>query len=290
MRFDRESYRKLYVRESAEDRMMPILARGLRDYLLRHAQEDGTLLRKTRDPKGDLAVALSVGKPDLARFKDAVGLLLESEYLSFAGARLWITRYEEAQEARTPGAKRTASYRARKAAQDASPEASQETSHDASLGTSPETSQVTSPLADETRREIPPTPRAGQDRGKARFEASFSRLRDDVTRVHEHWKASTGLSGHRLKGSSDLDAMTLAEAIDAHGEADCMLVAATCMQDRMVNGEADERGQKHTKIQYIFGNEHTFARILKAAQETAGKSLRADADAEFEAAMGAAPR
>lgn len=150
MRFDRESYRKLYVRESAEDRMLPIFARGLRDYLLRHAQEDGTLLKKTKDWKDDLARALGVHRSETKCFKDALERLLENGFLTFEGGRLWITRFEEAQAAKTPGAKRTEAYRQRKASQDTS----QETSPTESQEASQVTSQKASPLADETRREI----------------------------------------------------------------------------------------------------------------------------------------
>ena len=35
MRFERESWRKLYVNESIQHRLMPVLSRGLRDYITR---------------------------------------------------------------------------------------------------------------------------------------------------------------------------------------------------------------------------------------------------------------
>lgn len=157
MRFDRESYRKLYVRESAEDRMLPLFARGLRDYLLRHAAEDGTLLSKTKDPAKDLAHALSVHRHELKSFRDGISALIESRFLSFEGGRLWITRFEEAQNARSKGAIRQANYMARKRGQEPSRgDVTDDVTADAD-----ETSQLTSPLADETRREIadpPPNP------------------------------------------------------------------------------------------------------------------------------------
>jgi hypothetical protein len=138
--------------------------------------------------------------------------------------------------------------------------------------------------------EIPPSPKPVTVRRADPFGASFLPLGDDIARVHEAWRHSTGLLGHKLRGSSDLDALTLREAIDAHGEADCLLVAGTCMSDRKVNGEADERGEQHTSIKYVFGNEHAFARILKAAQEATQKPAGGSADDAFEAAMGANAR
>ncbi len=153
MRFDRESYRKLYVRESAEDRMMPLLARGLRDYLLRHAAEDGTLLKKSQRPHEDLGLALSVHRTEMGKFKEALKLLVESGYLSFEGGRLWITRFEEAQEAKSPGARRTANWRANQEAKKASQEESHGESHGDAHEASPRTSQVTSPLAERKKDE-----------------------------------------------------------------------------------------------------------------------------------------
>jgi hypothetical protein len=140
-----------------------------------------------------------------------------------------------------------------------------------------------SPAQPSGGEKIPPPP-AGRPRDP--MGASFAGLRSDVVRVHEAWKRATGLTGHKLRGgAADLDATLLAESLDLHGEADCLLVAQACMRDRMVNGEADDRGEKHTSIRYIFGNEQTFARVLKLAREAARKSLSGNADDAFEAAM-----
>jgi len=141
----------------------------------------------------------------------------------------------------------------------------------------------------EQEQEDPPNPpprsEPARPRPPDRMAASFVAVRDDVRRLHERWQRATGLTGHRLRGgATDIDATLLAEALDLHGEADCVLVADACMRDRMVNGEADERGEKHRSIRYIFGNEQTFARILEAAQDMPATAPRS-ADDEFEAAM-----
>lgn len=114
MRFDRESWRKLYITESIEHRMMPVLARGLRDYLLRHAKQDGTLLAKTDSPADDLARGLGA-HPD--EFESVTGYITEwisNGFLVFSRGRLWIRNFEAAQASASPGAKRQKRYRERK--------------------------------------------------------------------------------------------------------------------------------------------------------------------------------
>lgn len=141
----------------------------------------------------------------------------------------------------------------------------------------------------EREREIPPAPLPLTKPGRPDpFAASFGTVGEPVRRVHEAWKLATGLKGHRLRGgATDLDSVTLAESIAGHGEPDCLLVAEACMSDRMVNGQADEKGDPHTSIRYVFGNEHAFARILKAAQDARAKAATAKAsgDDAFDAAM-----
>lgn len=114
MRFDRESWRKLYITESMEHRMLSLFARGLRDYLLRFAEEDGTLLRHTEDPARDLAVVLSVVQPaERRQLKQAVADLQRVGYLAHDGGRLSIAKFVEAQTARSPAAKRQKEFRDR---------------------------------------------------------------------------------------------------------------------------------------------------------------------------------
>jgi hypothetical protein len=115
MRFDRESWRKLYVTESIEHRLLSLFARGLRDYLLRLAEADGTLLHRTVAPAADLGRVLNVAPTERRMLVAAVDELLRIGYLTWdPGGRLWITRFEEAQTAKSPGAKRQAAYVAKK--------------------------------------------------------------------------------------------------------------------------------------------------------------------------------
>lgn len=145
MRFDRESYRKLYVAESAEHRLLSLFSRGLRDYLLRFAMEDGTLLPKSSKPAEDLARVLGAAGSERRMVAHAVTDLIGVGYLSYEDGRLWITRYVDAQEARSPGALRQQRYR------DNHRDVTQPVTRDADSNV---TNNVTSNRRDETRREI----------------------------------------------------------------------------------------------------------------------------------------
>jgi 5-methylcytosine-specific restriction endonuclease McrA len=113
VRFDRESWRKLYVAESVEHRLLPLFTRGLRDYLIRHAEQDGTLLPRTSSPAADLGRVLNVNPKERKQLVEAVDELLRIGFLSWdSDCRLWITRFEEAQDARSPGAIRQERWRA----------------------------------------------------------------------------------------------------------------------------------------------------------------------------------
>jgi hypothetical protein len=92
-----------------------------------------------------------------------------------------------------------------------------------------------------------------------------SARRADVLRVFELFREAVAMPGLSLGRYGDPSADILAEAIDRHGESNCMLVAADSPNDRMVNGEADERGMSHKSVSYVFGNPTAFARILAAA-------------------------
>jgi hypothetical protein len=101
--------------------------------------------------------------------------------------------------------------------------------------------------------------------------------RPDVQRVHEAWKLAFGRSGAVFRGPFDEDAYTISGAIDAHGEADCLLVAKHAPEDGMVSGRDDKNSVKHPSIRYIFGNEETFSRILSQVHEREAKKLAAGA-------------
>src|SRR5688572_22591489 len=113
MKFEHESWRKLYVSESIEHRLMPIFCRGTRDYLIRHAKQDGTLLAKTEDPGRDLGRALGAHESELELFAAFVATLIADGYLTHKKSRLWITRFVDGQESRSAGALRQKRYRDR---------------------------------------------------------------------------------------------------------------------------------------------------------------------------------
>ncbi len=158
MRFDRESWRKLYVAESAEHRLLPALTRGLRDYLLRLASDDGTILSSTKDPKGDLVRLLNAARAERGTICKAYEDLIRIGYLSYENERLWVTKFRDAQTARTPGAKRQAEFkeRHRKPSSVTSPDALPVTLP----GDAPQTLQI-----DETRRDETTTTGGGNGQG-----------------------------------------------------------------------------------------------------------------------------
>ncbi len=153
MRFDRESYRKLYIAESPEHQLLPLAVRGIRDYLLRFAGEDGTLLAETTDPVGDLMVVLRARPPEKKQVEQLMKELQRVGYLRLDRKRLWLPKFEEAQEARTPGAVRQKKLRDKRR---------NETEHDTETGdvTGDATShtRIALPTADETRRDETTTP------------------------------------------------------------------------------------------------------------------------------------
>lgn len=122
MKFEREPWRKLYVSESLEHRALPLFTRGLRDYLLRFAGPDGTILRSTSDPASDLYRTL-IGHPSEAKkLKDAVASLIAVGFLEHASGCLRIAKFERAQAERTSNAERQARYRSRKSTESLTPE------------------------------------------------------------------------------------------------------------------------------------------------------------------------
>lgn len=149
MRFDRESWRKLYITESLDHRRMSLFARGLRDYLLRFARaENGILLESTQDPVGDLGRTLGAHPSELEQLGAYIDELLEVGYLTLerhacerdgsvrasqnerdagrscsvieardASCSLRVTRFRDGQEsARSAAAERARRYRQRKSA------------------------------------------------------------------------------------------------------------------------------------------------------------------------------
>lgn len=217
MRFDRESYRKLYVAESAEHQLMALASRGLRDYLLRFAAEDGTLLPSTTDPVGDMMVVLRARPSDKKLVSSALTDLQRVGYLKLERKRLWIVKFEEAQEARSPGATRQKRHREKvKTSGGGEPDGgvSDVTSNgevgvtarvtDGVTSNAPRNAHVTSPLADETRRNETraPKPPAGDSRWPPRpvipaslLEAPTTAKSLEIAPAFREYAKNCGLSG-----------------------------------------------------------------------------------------------
>jgi hypothetical protein len=157
VRFDRESWRKLYVAESIEHRLLPLFARGLRDYLLRLAEDDGTLLRSTKDPAGDLFRVLNALPRERKQVTEAVTELQRIGYLNYSDGRLWIAKFHEAQTARSKNAVRQARFKERhRAARDNATEPVTDNEPGNADEALPVTLQKDETRRDETRTPKPP--------------------------------------------------------------------------------------------------------------------------------------
>jgi hypothetical protein len=94
------------------------------------------------------------------------------------------------------------------------------------------------------------------------------RYRADVLELFELWKQTFGFAEAVLGlGTYNLDAETLAAAIDALDLEACKLVLRHAPNDGMVSGRDDEHDAKHETIAYIFGKQTTLNRILRDARK-----------------------
>ena len=139
-----------------------------------------------------------------------------------------------------------------------------------------------SPAQPSPKEEDPPTPFEDKPGAKRVHPDSYfspgAASRPDVNRVHERLKVSLGLPGRKFRGEFDIDAKIIAEAIDLHGEESALLVADFAPNDDWVSGKADDKGTKHHKVSYIFGNEDTFSRIYAAATKAKKSETRTIAE------------
>ena len=262
---------------------MPLFCRGLRDHLIRHAKDDGTLLESTDDPGADMATVMVAHRTEAKLVAEYIRRLIQTGFLSFEGGRLWMTNFVDAQSARSPGARRQKVWRERHRDVTETPSetrgsVTRDVTRDVTLA-SPDTLQMT--RRDETRD--PPSPPPGPEpRRQARpdpFLASMSgrRTQDDpdVIRVFEAWKLAHGFAGAKFREPADYRADTIREAIQTNGVEACLLVLEASRTDPMVTGVVDDKGQEHRTIGYLFKPD-TFDRLLRAGQRArAGKPLSA---------------
>lgn len=126
--------------------------------------------------------------------------------------------------------------------------------------------------SDSGEKRSPPTPsEANRPKPADPMAATWGAIRPDVLRVHDRYREAFGLANHKLRNAADVNAITIADAIDAHGEAACLLVLKYARADGMVSGKQDDKGLKHEKITYVLGNPDTFARILRNAEQSEGR-------------------
>ncbi|MEO8902616.1 MAG: hypothetical protein ABI488_11470 [Polyangiaceae bacterium] len=104
--WSKERWRKLYLREALEQRVWSVMTRGLRDYLIRVAEDDGALIRDSADPVAALVAALGAHAEEAALVRAAIELLLCDGFLTGNARSLFVGRLPEAQswERPTPAA------------------------------------------------------------------------------------------------------------------------------------------------------------------------------------------
>lgn len=98
MSSDGRSWRKLQRLERASHRLWPVMARAIRDHLLRLPDDlDGVIFESTTDPVGDLLQALGAHKTERKVVADAIRFLLGDGYLVHKSGRLSIKNFEKEQ-------------------------------------------------------------------------------------------------------------------------------------------------------------------------------------------------
>lgn len=98
MSSDGRSWRKLQRLERAQHRLWPVMARALRDHLLRLPDDsDGVIFESTKDPVGDLLQALGAHQSERKAIAEAIRFLLDDGYLVHSAGFLIIKNFEKEQ-------------------------------------------------------------------------------------------------------------------------------------------------------------------------------------------------
>lgn len=121
---------------------------------------------------------------------------------------------------------------------------------------------------EQERREDPPPPVRPKPADPFMATLTGRRTQDDpgVIAVFEAWKLAHGSVNSKFRQPADSRADVLFEAVTTHGVEDCLRVLEASKTDAMVTGKADERGQSHTSVEYIF-KPTTFDRLLREADK-----------------------
>ncbi|MFZ5894774.1 MAG: hypothetical protein ACOY0T_27165 [Myxococcota bacterium] len=88
------------MREPLEERLWPVMARGLRELLNKLAEEDGTLVSGVSDPEASLVEALAPRSEERGLVQLAVTLLVRERFLEADASSIWIPGLPASQAAR----------------------------------------------------------------------------------------------------------------------------------------------------------------------------------------------
>lgn len=285
--YGHERWRKLYIRESTEDRLLPVLMRGLRDYLIRHADDDGTLLAKTEQPATDLARALGAHPGESELVESHIVSLLDDGYLSHRKGRLWITNLVKAQARKSPVATKQKRYRdKKKAASNGDGPVTDDAPESLRNGAVTRYATVTTKREEEKRREEipqPPDPLPPPDPNRPRPpDPMGDQLRTggperdpDVLAVFDTWRTLHGSPGVRFRKPYDDRANLIQGAVRTHDVATCCRVLRAALTDLTVTGKNPDHPGEHRTIEYLFAP-RTFDRLLRAADNDDRKLRAAD--------------
>ena len=95
--WSKERWRKLYLREALDQRLWSVMARGLRDYLIRLAEDDGALIRDADDPLEALLLALGAHADEADLVRGAIVLLRRDGFLSGGPRSMFVRNLPAAQ-------------------------------------------------------------------------------------------------------------------------------------------------------------------------------------------------
>lgn len=134
------------------------------------------------------------------------------------------------------------------------------------------------------REEIPLPPSDLKPPDPFRDSLTGRRTQDDpgVVAVFEAWKLAHGFTGAKLRQPADYRADILLETLKTHDVPTCLRVLEASKTDAMVTGKADEQGQEHRSIEYLF-KPATFDRLLRAAEQAQSKKPKSASDVAREA-------
>ncbi len=231
--FERERWRKLFIRENAQQRAIwPLMQRGIRDYCVRLADDDGTLAIVLRcgDPVEAVLSVLGAHPAEQEHARAAVAGLLEDGFLLAEDGRVSVARLAEAQgEGSEPGAFERASATAAgppaplSAAERARRyRAEQRRKRDA---TRDEASRSTVTERHETTRDAPSQDSVTVSRGNSQKEASEALLDSQKSQTNQ----TNSATGER--DARDAVSVTVRDASPVTGARDIQALAAAYLRD-----------------------------------------------------------